>query len=520
MAKFYWIGQTLTTSSSIGAFSWKVQKNWRELPTGRQTDLVRTKTDAATRVPGSTSQRDEVFIGLPIADANGVPLKAYSPLLFGGCTGTVTPEILTQGQTWEHGGITNGVDIYISGSTYSYNFNDEYPFPVIGGGITGGGQGYWNSFTDFKNWAINRYNITNTNDINTIFSNANLDSQPNKNQLKVKAFTVTEDFKVGDENPIFVSMQIPKTAFKGTTLAATEYIKKGKNIKTLIHNSVINKVNNIASLVVRTNKETGEVGLPELTGNNLTINGSVVHRYEGYYDDPVTVKSNSKITSAQVFSPVPPTALPDNYGFAGNGFGLKFAGKYGAYYTASYLGTIGAPRADDGTISLDDTRDPGLGGNYHPTYQVRIGEEGSGITCAYKVVKATNNTVVFVGKNIVERFESDHCYTVNDTKVIDREKDFVNIINYNMYNGSSIDLSYNGPFDRWFFGTLPAGQSLVQGGIVAYGLTNKLYGSPGVALYNEVVLASVDMKTRTEGKPVNRTETNVGTSATPETNLA
>jgi hypothetical protein len=520
MAKFYWIGQTLSTSTSISAFSWNNKKNWRELPPGRQAEIIRTKTDAATRVPGHGTARDEVYIGLPIADVNGNPLKAYSPLLFGGCTGTVTPEILTQGQTWEHGGITNGVDVYISGSTQAYVFNNEYPFPVIGGGITGGGQGYWNSFTEFKNWAISRYNIVNTNDINTIFSDANLNSQPNKNQLKVKAFTVTEDFKVQDGNPVLVSMQIPKTCFKGTTLAATEYIKRGKNMKTLIQNSVVNKISNIASLVIRTNTDTGEIGLPEPTGNNLTVNNSIVHRYEGYYDDSVTIKSNAKVTSAQVFSPVPATALPDSYGFAGDGFGLKFAGKYGAYYTSAYLGTIGAPRADDGTLSFDDTRDPGLGSSYHPTYQIRIGEEGTGITCAYKVITATNNTVVFVGKNILQTYESDHCYTVNDSKMIDREKDLVNIVTYNMRNGSSLDMSYNAPFDRWFFGSLPAGETLVQGGIIAYGLTNKLYGSAGVALYNEVVLATVDFKTRTGGKPINRTETNIGTSDTPETNLA
>jgi hypothetical protein len=89
-----------------------------------------------------------------------------------------------------------------------------------------------------------------------------------------------------------------------------------------------------------------------------------------------------------------------------------------------------------------------------------------------------------------------------------------------MYNGSSLDLTYNPTFDRWFFGKLPEGQTMVQGGIIAYGLNNKLYGSPGVALYNEVVIGSADYRTRTGGKPAPREELFGGIAAnTPETNL-
>ena len=521
MAKFYWIGSTLTTSSKLSSFTWNNKENWREeyIPTG--TALVKQVKTASTTIPGNKSgTRDEVYIGYPLVDQNNNKLNVRSPLLFGGVTGNITPDSATGGITWEMG-LTGAVDFYIAGGTF---FQQGYNFSVIGGGITGGGQGYWNSFEEFKNWACNYYNITNTNDINNIFSSTQINTNPNLNQLKIKPAKVIEDAIAPSASPLLVSMQIPRTWLPGTTLAATEYIRKGQNIKTVLQNSVVNKITNIASRVAQTDPTTGDILAPVSVGNYLTVNNCIVHRYEGYYEDNVNIKSNCRITSAQIFSPVAPASNPTNY-FANNLFTVKLAGRYGAYYTSSALGLTGVGPTD-GQITLDDTRKPEFGQTYQPQYRVIIGEANvlTGSTASYvKVLNSTNNTISFTGKCIIETFNADNTYIGYKSDLAQYSTDTVNVVYLNMRNRSSLDFTVTPQFDRWFFGKLPTGQTLVQGGIFAMGDGNKIYGSPGVALYNDVLLASADIGTRNNGGKPTPTEilTNISaTSPQQTTNLA
>jgi len=516
MPKYYWIGSTLNTSSKLDAFDWNNAANWREeyIPAG--TALVAIVKNSAPTLPpartvtGSIEAADNVYIGIPLKDQNGNPVHVRSPLLFGGCTGSISPDSANQGTTWEHGAITAGVFLHIAGGTF---FQEGYKFPVIGGGITGGGQGYWNSFTEFKNWAIEYYNLTNTNDINTIFSASQINTNPNLNQLKVKAYRVTETAEPANGSQLLVSMQIPRTWVRGTTLASTEYIRKGKNIRTTLHNSVINKISNVASRHAQTDPDTGEILDPVFVNNNLLLNNSVVNRYEGYYEDSVNIRSNCRLTSAEIFSPVAPAANPTNY-YADSLFNIRLAGRYGAYYTSAILGLTGVGPVD-GQIILGDTRKQEYGDVYQSSFNVVLGEATtSGATASYmKRLEATNSTVLFTGKIIVERFVSNNVYTAYKSDLAQYATDTVNIVYFDMKNQSTLDLTVTPQFDRWFFGKLPSGSTLVQGGIFAHGEGNRLYGSPGTAFYNDVLLGTSEINSR-QGKRPQINEQLSNTSAT------
>lgn len=495
--RFYWVGQTLNTNQKLDAFNWNNKLNWRqEVTAGRQADKAIYRIQLSpTRVPGqiatgSIDGRDEVYFGSTLLDPDGkYRITVKSPCLFGGVTGSIAPDSPTQGMTWESGAFTGGVDIYIeNGATFS----QEYPFPVIGGGITGGGQSYWNNYGEFVAWAASYYNLT-TGDQATIFSTPNL--WKNLNQLKVKAVKIVET--AIPTSPLLVSMQIAKTFLAGSTFACTEYIRQGQNIKTYIQNSVLSKISNTASRKAQTDPRTGRIGLPVNVNNQLTVSYSVAHRYEGYYDDNVNIKGNCKLTSAEIFSPAIPTDVPDSIGYANELLNIKLAGRYGIYYTSQYIGLTGiAADGSDGTIKLGDTKQPFIGQRYYPQYKVSIGESKlvAGSTASYiKRLESLNNNVMFVGNTQVAYMLADNTY-IGYYSELASGSDTVNITTLDLKNQSSLDLTITPGFDRWYFGNLPAGETLVQGGIYAFGDGNKLYGSPGVALFNDVLMSTQDIK--------------------------
>ena len=510
MPKFFWVGQTPTQNLGLAPFKWNNTNNWRQERTSTGTYDFITVT-AATRVPAIASTVDEVFIGYPVVDTTGNKIPARSPLLFGGCTGNVSiAGSLTGGITWEHGSNITG-PVYMSiGATFSGDqslFRMFYPYPMIGGGITGG-NGYFSSFQAVKDWVKSTYNLSDAV-INQIFSAANLAAEPNKNHLKIKALAVTEQFNISSTNPITISMQIPRTYAKGTTFAATIYDRKSNNTTTILNNSVLLTVQNNAS---RANSKgpSGE-DLPSVnTNNNFTLDACVINRYEGYYDDNVNIKSNCSVTAAEVYSPKYQNTTNDKYEFVKNNFQLSFGGKYGITYTGAILGLGGMVQGNDGNLRLNTTRN-NLGQEYNYDYSVYIGQE-LGVTSYFQSITAYENTVSFKGPVVANTMNSYNSYIVNDT-VNRRDKDPVNIVYLNMRDGSKLDLTHNYNFDLWYFGQLPSGQTLVQGGIYATGYDNIILGSPGVKFFNDIMVYSTSLGNRDTGSAKRRTEqeTYIGT---------
>jgi len=303
-------------------------------------------------------------------------------------------------------------------------------------------------------------------------------------------------------------MQIPRTYAKGTTFAATIYDRKSNNTTTILNNSVLLTVQNNAS---RANSKgpNGEE-LPSVnTNNNLTLDTCVINRYEGYYDDNVNIKSNCSVTAAEVYSPKY-LNVANQYEFVKDNFQLSFGGKYGITYTAAILGLGGMVQGNDGSLRLNTTRN-NLGQEYNHDYSVYIGQE-AGVTSYFQSITAYENTVSFKGPVVANTMTSYNSYIVNDT-VNRRDKDLVNIVYLNMRDGSKLDLTHNYNFDLWYFGQLPSGQTLVQGGIYATGYDNIILGSPGVKFFNDIMVYSTSLGNRDTGSAKRRTdqETYIGT---------
>jgi hypothetical protein len=515
--RFFWVGATLTTTNKLDAFSWGKKENWREEYIPTTTSLIKAVVQTtATSIPGASPKGpsyevDEAYFGVPLFDPNGNPVPVKSPCLWGGVTGAVDPLNPTQGQTWEHAAVTFGVNLFIDGGTF---FPTAYKFPVIGGGITGG-NGYWANFDAFKTWACSQYNITNANDITSIFGSAQVAARPNCNQLKIKAQTVSEKAVLPtDSDQLMVSLQLPRTYTRGNTYATTVYTKDGQNVKTIIQNSIVAYVDNSATLREQTVRGAGlgTAGPADLR-NNLTIINSVVDKYQGSYDDPINIKPDCKVTTAEILSPIGYTESGTlKYTFAKTLFSIRLSGKYGAYYTYNALGLTGTPTTNDGTITLGDTKHPEFGQNQQYLYQVMIGEQHPINTSYIKTLNVLNNTVALRGKTTVENMNSDNCYIINKSEAAYYTTDTVNIVYLNLKNGSSLDLTATPQFDRWFFGKMNTGDTLVQGGIFAFGTNNTLYGSPGTKFFNDILWPSMGFGQRTGGKQLKGSITD--TSAT------
>lgn len=511
MPKFFWVGQTPTANLGLSPFKWNNTNNWRQERASSGTQEFITVQSVPTRVPAIASGVDEVFIGYPIVDTSGNKIPARSPLLFGGCTGNVSiAGSLTGGMTWEHGSITGPVYLSI-GATFSADqslFRMFYPYPMIGGGITGG-NGYFASFQAVKDWVKSTYNFSDST-INSIFSAANLAAEPNKNHLKIKALTVTEQFNTTDSKPLTISMQIPRTYAKGTTFAATIYDRRSNNTTTILNNSVLLTVLNTASRANSVDPYTGAQGPSVNTNNNFALDSCVLNRYEGYYDDNVNIKSNCSVTSAEVFSPKYLNVSNNTYEFVKDNFQLNFGGKYGITYTGAILGLSGMVQANDGTLRLNSTKN-NFGMTYDYDHKINIGQE-AGITSYFQTITSYNNSINFVGPVIANTMNSYNSYIVNGT-AIRRDKDPVNIVYLNMRDASKLDLSYNYSFDLWYFGQLPSGQTLVQGGVFSTGYDSMILGSPGVKLFNDIMVYSTNLGNRDTGTAKRRTdqETFIGT---------
>jgi len=540
MADFFWVGQTPTNTLKLSAFSWNVQDNWRQKAAVGQ-ELIQVTT--AGRIPGGTLEPDRVFIGAAIEQKiNGVwtEIPAKSPLLFGGCTGIINSlgTYVTGGTTWAHAasmtsaGSTYPISEFIMGEPTAPVHQDDvlgtfrkfYKFPIIGGGVTGG-NGYFNTVKEIKDWFNKEYkSIVDSGGVSAeiVFGTSALAAQPNKDNLKIKALTVKENMfnrvpngQTPTDYNFTVSMCIPRSYEKGTTFAATKYLKNSWSTKTYLKNSVINTLSNAGS-----HRYYNTPALyPYPSANNLVLDTSVIHYYEGYYQDPVNIKPNCYLTYAQLLSPVT-AVMYDPYNGFNNSFNIS--GVFGITYTTKYTNITGNPVDTDGLLVINDPRptqtETRLGehetGYFNVSkWSIPIGD-ASGVTSYFKQIKAENSQLAFRGTVIADDVNVSRTYMVYDSPS-PTIKDKINLKYLTLRNASTLNVSYSPNFDNWKFGDIPAGQSLVQGGIYAEGSVNYFVGSPGVKLYNEFYTPSASATTTRDGKRLRDTNSEISWGTEP-----
>jgi hypothetical protein len=518
MAVYFWIGQTPTTAKGVKPFAWNDVENWR---TAKDISATQKAIEINQTTPGRTPGAnlgvvDTVYIGYPVywvSGGNKVNITARSPLLFGGCTGNVNIGSLTGGMTWENGntfpvlfniGKGNSDADADKFDNTDYTFNTFYPYPVVGGGLTGG-NGYFGSLNDLKAWVKNKWSFTDDN-INTIFSANNLAAAPNRQQLKIKATEVIEKFNldpsVSGFEPLTVSMSIPRTIAKGTTgPACTVYRRMANYCRTNLHNSILLQVNNNASRRFGVDPITGEIKPSEVTYNTLVINSSILNAYSGYFDDSINIRANCFVSTAEVKPPVYVDSTTGDARVVVESFNQYFGGKYGYHYTGTTLGLSGAIALTDGKLIINSAGDRRYGTNYNQMFTVNVGQNG-GVTSYFSEINATHQTVAFSGPVIVNSYITDNCYTVSDTTTR-TTVDPVQFRTYLMKNNSKLDLTHNPNFDLWYFGSLEG--NTVDGGIFTNDDTSLILGSPGVRFYNETVVPYTGLSGRPGVPPTKRT---------------
>lgn len=539
MAKFFWVGSRPSGTNPLKSFSWQDVNNWRcpadANPTAEK--AIKVSPVAPTRIPGAvavgnTQIIDEVYIGYDIyytTEAEGV--TAASPLLFGGVTGNVSIASVTGGVTYGGGG-TCGVYMYIGTpiseklTPTNNTFRTNYAWPVLGGGVTGGG-GYFSTIDDVKNWIISTYDIKTQPNGDTarqyvdkwflpaaVAGNA-VGGLANTQSLRLKALGVWERFNIdttGTYTPLTVSLKLARLVPKGVTgPISVQYIRQGNACKTFIADSTIMSLNNVASRRYGIDPNTGEILPSEDTKNSLVVKSSVINQYVGYYDDNVSINPSCFLTNAKVLSPV----YVDSQGAcppASDRYVLNFGGRFGAYYTGTTLGLPGGSITDDGVLELGDSGNRLYGREYNPNYQVNVGLNG-GITSYIGTINSLNNTVVFSGPVIVSTYNSDASYTVNNTS-LRTDKDPVQIKNMVMSSNSKLDLTWNRGFDLWYFGSLVG--NTVEGGIRVLDDSCVILGSPGVRFFNEIVTPGTRIVSGGSGKAPRYDSTIPSTSTTPD----
>lgn len=159
---YHWIGGS-TGSTLASRFDWNVASNWRIVT------LNDWGGEPIIQIPSeSPSGTDTVIIGgnfiIPEGGETLVPFDCISPLLFGGFSGDVSSGGWTD-STYGATGTTYSstlLQTIIKGNKSKENFNDtdyaiNYPFKIIGGGITAGTISTLKSFNlvqgmSFSNW--------------------------------------------------------------------------------------------------------------------------------------------------------------------------------------------------------------------------------------------------------------------------------------------------------------------------------------------------------------------------------
>ena len=459
MATFYWVGGE--TAAGLARYDFNTAANWNYKywdpnTTGSSNGW---KFGGATNAPGHGSI---VQVGYSSIYEPLDPPTCKAPLLFGGFSGNVG-----YGE-WLNALGPTGTTLTSSLEKFVY-VRDEYvryPFPYVGGGMTGA----------VYNWAITTQGVN-----PDLFNSAIGVRAVQPLNLKVSA-----DLSVIEVDEADYSQHIN--------------IHSVKSLSTIV---------GVSGQYVRTKADIannfGEIALDGGSFDEMY--------YQGY-----TPTSHFTLSSANVgffTANTAPMMLEDtcNVGY-GNIGGSRFVG--GEIWIGANADYLAVYKDLGYAITATSQQGPDASSwNLHPTCDYgNPGATSAGQPTIYFGLPTTNQSTPFYCKKL--NVESRNCTTwEGPTELADKwnvlfaggvSADNVQLINsemgaseeistsvkvvistIDMREHSVLDFTKNSSFDNWFFGSITGGQ--INGGIVFRDETAKVLGSNGMRLFNTQLLA-------------------------------
>ena len=474
MATFYWVGGE--TAAGLARYDFNTAANWNYKywdpnTTGSSNGW---KFGGATNAPGHGSI---VQVGYSSIYEPLDPPTCKAPLLFGGFSGNVgygewANALGSTGTT-----LASSLLQFVSGSSGSGIAN--YPFPYLGGGMTGA----------VYNWAINTQGVSADSFASAIGARA---VQPLK--LKVSNFIKLAIGTTGQPKYVDVRGVKSLTTLPGFT---AQYVTTVVDCAGA--GGLLLKGGSYKQLAYGGSTPTSSLYLSDLTVGLFQSSPSYM-----------LVEGSNRFNTCFIGGP-----------YMGP---VWFGGSFDTAAVLADLGTTGSSLVDDGTCTITETCTD-LVGNYPidslPTIHFGLPTFGSTTSVVMKrlLVSSANCpqqnpnppydwvlgtgpaeenakwNVMFdsgVSANYVQLLNSDLFASPN----IDASAT-VTVGTMDMGDYSILDFTKNPQFNNWSFGSVTGGQ--VNGGIVFQDETPKIFGSAGVRLFNTYLLGGrVDART---GKP-------------------
>jgi hypothetical protein len=474
MANYYWVGAT--ASAGISRYDFNTPANWQLAYWSSQATGASFGWNfaSATAAPGPG---DNVFVGTSNV---GVIPQSLSPCLYGGYSGNSAFGSWLNAGPLVAGALTGGTNNSSLNSITVDMTSSKYPYNFFGGGLTG----------TQLNWVLNFDNGP-TGDL--VGATAERAYKPMK--LKVTSSII---LRTG-ANDLADIQTVKSLSYNSTTnIVNTNAIINGVGFVRMVGGSY-------SSIV---NQGSGNLYLEGLTCGDLFTTSSGVYTSSNTRFSNVTVSGT--YTAPMWFG----GALDSTTVLADLGF------------TGSITGNQASSNDSTMTINPIDGWWTGGGVTSNPTFYVGLpGITSSSVYCNKIVISSSQgvsgshpassakwNLVVSGGLSAQAIELSDatiRAYDYLDPTLA------IKIGTLGMARNALLDLSYNGVFDNWQFGSVTgtANNITIAGGVVFRDETPKIQGSAGVRLFNTQVSLGGRFDTRT-GKITNTTTQQV--QAAPE----
>ena len=505
MASLFWQGAISGTGhTSVAAYDFNVASNWKVQRYGQP--VSNWSTSLTAPVAGDT-----IVVGSPVV--------ARTPLLFGGYTGTMAAG----------GWGPNGVGA--TGTTFTSSLGSGdlrlhpqyYPFPYLGGGITGDVYNYL--FSD---------NITNGAGLtNPAAMGSALDIARSQAGLKLKVAgglyirhtgrinsaldsgaTATDGYpNYSVVNINFVQSRVQQTGLTAGICYTTVIMEEATTGSDDGLGNVTIDGGGFANIV--NNRYVNPNGTSKGKAASVTLNNTVVRNATTPNCD-FNVAANSTVGTLTVTEGYLPYYAKSKKDIAVDNREITFLGKANTNLANSTLGYINtASTSATGSyvsgIYLNKQYAAVNDGHYDYIPTVVIGSP-EGLSSAPVTIEniqivaagasgAPSNLSTLRRWNILFNGNATVTTVANDGGLVSAYEDIgsdatVTIGELQMRNNAVLDLTQAPKFNGWYFGTA-TGNSII-GGINFLDETSTVIGSAGVRLYNTKVVAGYDFRSATD----------------------
>ena len=509
---FYWQGST--AGAGIARYDWNYGPNWKI----QKTPLPYTQWATSLTAPGVN---DTVNVGTLFV--------ARSALLFGGYSGGVAGSTSTT--LWLNAQQTTGTTFNSSLNSFSATLvtprsttgTNYYPFPWLGGGITG----------DIYNWAVNVEGLDSASITGTTGARAELgltlkvaygtylqttgrinrnydvggvdgSNYPNYSVVDLKMIT-SKNFNNGGTAACISTLNVnafnPSNAAKSSEVGLGNITIDGGSFQGISLDNGVGLTNaaGASATVAKAYKAT----LTNVVALNANVHNGDINVDKSCTFGTFTVRGGAN----PYYLRLSEETKEGSMGY--NGQQINLAGTFNSTSASNLLGwapgTTSSPFVS-GVFLYDQFTTVPTNDNYDYIPTILMGSPDAGATFTAQTVAVFNEVAPYSNTTSgnaqrpwrVEFFGDANItsMSVEGTTIaawqdLDASKQ-INISRLTMAEQSVLDLTYAPHFDNWYFGSLTG--DTVAGGINFNDDTCTVIGSAGVRLYNTKIINNYDLR--------------------------